>query len=98
MAKDHIRAALDDAEITAPRLCAESPAGALRPTQRQFHGVHCLLLRVRKLNALIELHMDIRPQQTLDVHGPFRTEFVFPAIDVGLERRSFLADLPDFGQ
>ena len=40
---------------------------------------------MRKLHALVELHLDVGAQQPLDLHRAFGRQLVLPAVDVRLE-------------
>ena len=53
---------------------------------------------MRKLQALVELHLDVGAEQPLDLHGAFRCQLVPLAVDMRLEDRALLGDLADLGE
>ena len=98
VAKLFIHAPLHNAEISPARLFAKSLARPRRPTQRKLHGFFRLFIRVRIFNALIKLHLNIRTEQALNIHGALRRQFVASPINMRLERGPLLRDFPDFGK
>ncbi len=100
-----IRSALHDAEqrLAAggrPRraLRQEGGARALRPAQRQLHGALHLAPFRRQLDAFVELHLDVRAEQALDLDRALRRQHVPRAVEVRLKERPLLGDLADLRQ
>src|SRR6185437_3345431 len=66
---------------------------ALRPSQRQVHGLAHALLFGRVLRALVEGQDDVRPQANLGIQSAFRAEEVRRAIQMRSKRDAFLGEL-----
>ncbi len=67
---------------------------AIRPLRRCLHVV----VGRGQADALIEGHGDIRTQICLDADGILRRHEDPPPVDVGIESRALLGDLPELGQ
>ena len=93
-----LRAALNDAEDRPARLFAERSLRALRPAQGEAHRALGLLGRARQLHAFVELHLDIRSEQALDLHRALGRQFVQRPIDMRLESDALLAELSELRQ
>ena len=64
--------ALYDTEHGLAGLFAKGNAAALRPAQRHFHGALDFLALGRQRDALIELHLDVGIEQSLNFDRAFR--------------------------
>ena len=76
----------------------EGVARAFGPAQRQLHSALGFFLLGGKLDALVELHLDVGTEQTLDVDGALGRQHVARAVDVRLEAHALLAHLADARQ
>ncbi len=100
-----VGAALHDAEqrLSRPRAPArplrqERVPRPLGPAQRQLHRALDFFALGGELDALVELHLDVGAQQALDLDRSFRRQHVPRSVDVRLEHRAVLGDLPDLRQ
>ena len=92
------RPALHDAEDRPAIAPGEGLLGALGPAQGQAHGPLGLRVRTGQLHAFVELHLDVRAQQALDLHGPLGGQHMARAVDMGLEGDAILIELAQLGQ
>jgi hypothetical protein len=61
-------------------------------------GFFRLFIRVRILQALVELHLDVGAKQALDLHGPLWREFIASPVNMRLENGPLLRDFADLCQ
>ena len=89
------RAALHDAEHRLAGLIAERDLAALGPAQGKPHGFLRNLVRAWQLDAFVELHLDVRPEQTLNLDRTFGRHHVGRAVDMRLEGHAGFVDLAE---
>ena len=92
------RPALDDAEYRPARLMAEGALRPLGPSEREAHRALGLFVRTRQSHALVELHLDVRAQKTLDFHRTLRRQLVARPVDMRLEGHAALGELAQLGE
>jgi hypothetical protein len=98
-AQVHVVAALHDAEQGTPRCCAFKRAlAALGPGERKAHRALQLRPRVRQLDALVELHRNVRAKQRLDFDGSLGRQIHHRAIDVRAEDDALVGNLAKLRQ
>ena len=98
-AQRRVVAALHDAEQgAARRRTLERALAALGPAQRQPHRAFHFGTRRGQLQAFVELHHDVGPEQILDFDRALRRERDHRAVDVRAERDAALVELAQLRQ
>ena len=80
------------------QLTCELALAELGPGERAVDGAARLLGRGRQRDALVELHLDIRAEQALDLHGALGREDMRRAVDVRLKGDAGVGDLAQLRQ
>ena len=91
-------AALHDAELAIALTRHKGSARAGGPAHRKLHRIARLLLGGRKRRAFVERHGDGGIKLVLDLRGNLRRQPMLAAVDVRLERDTFLVQLAQPGQ
>jgi hypothetical protein len=100
LAQASIGAALDDAEqgLAGFGNAGKGVLAALGPGKREIDRALDVLARGGQRDALVELHLDVGAEQTLDLDGALRGEQVRGAVDVRLEGDAIFGDFAQLRQ